>query len=79
MIEGLQQVETGLRQKHIPFHLTMGDPVENIPAFAGQHNALMVVCDFSPLRVGQMWHAKVAAKLDAAPQPLPYVQVVQSH
>ena len=76
MIEGLQQVETGLRLKHIPFHLTLGDPVDNVPAFAQQHKALMVVCDFSPLRIGQMWHGRVAAKLDAlAPQPLPYVQV----
>lgn len=35
----------------------------------------MVVCDFSPLRVGQMWHGQVADRLDAAVKPVPYVQV----
>jgi len=49
--------------------------VENVPRFAKDHDALLVVCDFSPLRVGQLWHGQVADKLDTAAKPVPYVQV----
>ena len=49
--------------------------VENVPRFAKDHDAMLVVCDFSPLRVGQMWHGQVADKLDTAAKP--YVQVPQ--
>lgn len=78
MITGLREVEEQLRSKHIPMYLTMGDPVVNIPQFAATHNALMLVGDFSPLRIGQMWSKQVAEKLDNSSSParrLPYVQV----
>ena len=75
MIKGLQEVEHELRSKNIPFHLLMGDPTENIPQFAIDERACMIVCDFSPLRVGLSWTATVADKLDGIKVPIPVVQV----
>ena len=51
MMEGLQQVESSLREKNIPFTLLFGDPTSTVPAFAQEQKALAVVCDFSPLKV----------------------------
>jgi deoxyribodipyrimidine photo-lyase len=51
MITGLKEVEASLRSKGIPFHLMMGDPTYNIPAFVKEQDAIMLVSDFSPLRV----------------------------
>ena len=65
MVKGLQEVERDLRSRDIPMHLLTGDPVMNIPAFAKEHEALLVVADFSPLRVGLGWVKSVAAALDA--------------
>ena len=66
MVKGLQEVERDLRKLHIPMHLTMGDPLVNIPAFLQQHEALLLVSDFSPMRVQLHWMTGVAATLDAA-------------
>ena len=75
MIKGLQEVETQLRNKNIPFYLLMGNPTENIPQFADSHRAILVVADFSPLRIGLSWSQTVAEKLDALECPIPLVQV----
>ena len=75
MIQGLQEVERDLRLKNIPFHLLMGDPTENIPQFAIDHRASLLVCDFSPLRVGLSWTSTVAERLDNLKKPIPLVQV----
>eukprot|EP01036_Dinobryon_divergens_P022679 gene22679-30961_t len=65
MITGLKEVEACLRSKGIPFHLMMGDPTQNIPAFVKEQNAVILVSDFSPLRVGKGWVHSVAATLDS--------------
>lgn len=65
MIKGLAEVEQTLRAKNIPMHLLMGDPVVNIPKFAQEHEAMLVVADFSPLRVPLGWVKSVAAVLDS--------------
>ena len=75
MIKGLQEVETQLRNKNIPFHLLMGNPTENVPEFASSHRAILVVADFSPLRIGLSWTQTAAEKLDALECPIPLVQV----
>eukprot|EP00596_Hydrurales_sp_CCMP1899_P002020 CAMPEP_0119053944 /NCGR_PEP_ID=MMETSP1177-20130426/74747_1 /TAXON_ID=2985 /ORGANISM="Ochromonas sp, Strain CCMP1899" /LENGTH=508 /DNA_ID=CAMNT_0007034029 /DNA_START=134 /DNA_END=1660 /DNA_ORIENTATION=- len=75
MIKGLEEVEGVLRSKNIPFHLLMGDPVENVPEFANSQRAMLVVCDFSPLRVGLAWTKSVGEGLDALQAPIPLVQV----
>eukprot|EP01038_Epipyxis_sp_PR26KG_P005690 gene5690-7855_t len=64
MLEGLKEVESDLRQRNIPFHLLLGDPVINIPAFTIEKNAIALIADFSPLRVGRMWIKSVGEKLD---------------
>lgn len=64
MIKGLQEVETSLRLLGIPMHLTRGDPAETIPALAKSLNAMAVVADFSPLRVGRGWVQAVGNSLD---------------
>ena len=75
MIKGLQEVESQLRHKNIPFHLLMGHPTENVPQFANSNRAILVVADFSPLRIGLSWSQTVAEKLDALECPIPLVQV----
>jgi len=70
MIKGLQEVEKDLRALNIPMHLTMGDPVKNVPAFVREHKAAMLVVDFSPMRVQLGWMTAVAGLLDR-----PMVQV----
>lgn len=75
MVKGLIEVEEQLRQKHIPFHLLMGNPVENIPQFALEHRAILVVVDFSPLRIGLLWSKSAGDGLDGLKIPIPLVQV----
>lgn len=69
MIKGLQETEGHLRGLNVPFHLLMGDPVVNVPAFARQHGARALVTDFSPVRIAKTWFTQVAAVLDGA-QPV---------
>lgn len=77
MIKGLQEVEESLRQLHIPMHLTMGDPIVNIPSFVSEHNAALLVTDFSPMRIQLHWMTAVAAALDSStiPRAVPHVQI----
>lgn len=65
MIKGLAEVERTLRARNIPLHLLTGDPVMNVPKFAHEHEAMLVVTDFSPLRVGLGWVKSVANVLDS--------------
>jgi deoxyribodipyrimidine photo-lyase len=58
-------VHQTLRDNGIPLHLLMGDPVQNIPAFARAQDAMLLVTDFSPLRIGLGWVKAVAAALDS--------------
>lgn len=64
MIKGLEEVEQVLREKEIPLHLLKGDPVKTVPAFVLEHDAMLLVTDFSPLRVGAAWVKSVATALD---------------
>lgn len=76
MLRGLEEVEHKLRENNVPFHLLMGNSVENIPRFASEHKALMVVTDFQALRVPRAWIAGVANSLDGeSSQMIPLVQV----
>jgi len=76
MINGLKEVEQSLRALEIPFHLLMGDPKVNIPKFVKDHDASLLVTDFSPLRVGLGWIQHVAQSLDEnTPKKIPLVQV----
>jgi deoxyribodipyrimidine photo-lyase len=75
MIKGLKEVESSLRNLNIPFHLLLGNPVENIVQFTHQNNAVMLVCDFTPLKVGSSWCRDVAHHLDNSFKRVPLIQV----
>ena len=75
MIGGLKEVESTLRAKGIPFYLTTGDPVTNIPKFVDEHKAAAVVCDFSPLRIPMGWSSQIASAIDEADTKAPVIQV----
>ncbi|QGY39710.1 deoxyribodipyrimidine photo-lyase [Pseudodesulfovibrio cashew] len=70
MLRGLEEVERGLMELHIPFFLLKGDPVLAIPALAAELNAGAVITDFDPLRVKQAWQQGVAETL-----PVPLIEV----
>ena len=70
MLKGLALVESELRTKHIPFYLSLGSPVVNIPRMAADLTAFAVVCDFSPLRTPTAWCNTVAVTLDTMNIPL---------
>ena len=75
MIDGLKEVESSLREKGIPFYLTTGDPVVNVPNFVEEHNAVAVVCDFSPLRIPLGWATQIAGAVDEGASQAPVIQV----
>lgn len=66
MLEGLSQLEKSLDKKNIPFFMTQGDPVTEIPKLIETSNASALVTDMSPLRVGREWRDKVCAALPAS-------------
>jgi deoxyribodipyrimidine photo-lyase len=66
MLEGMALLEKALAKKNIPFFLTQGDPVAEIPALIELSNASAVVTDMSPLRIGRQWREKVCKALPAA-------------
>lgn len=66
MLEGLSALETALARKNIPFFLTQGDPVKEIPALVDSAKASALVTDMSPLRVGRQWRDGVCAALPSA-------------
>ena len=65
MLEGLTLLEKTLKKKNIPFFLTQGDPVNEIPSLLNSAKASALVTDMSPLRVGRQWRDAVCAALPA--------------
>ncbi|HUX53982.1 MAG TPA: deoxyribodipyrimidine photo-lyase [Williamwhitmania sp.] len=63
MIAGLKELERGLEGFHIPFHLLLGQPEEQISNFIECHKAALLVTDFDPLRIKQQWLGDVVAKV----------------
>jgi len=60
LLRGLREVETGLREFGIPFHLRLGMAVDEVPKLCSELGATAVVCDMSPLRVPRAWSGDVA-------------------
>jgi deoxyribodipyrimidine photo-lyase len=60
MLQGLQQVESKLNEKHIAFRVLSGQPEAVIPPFITDHSASALVGDFSPLRTNRAWKSAVA-------------------
>ncbi len=63
MLEGLQEVESSLSLKNIPFMFLRGSPGEEIPSFVDKYGIGTLVTDFSPLRPKREWTEKTASKL----------------
>jgi len=66
MLAGLQEVETELLKRNIPFMLTFWRPSEKIKAVAYHTKPQAVFFDFSPLRGPQKVHQQLARELDCA-------------
>lgn len=66
MLRGLEEVETALEEKGIPFLLLRGDPGDAVSKFAEENGVSALVTDFSPLAVKRGWTGKVAERLDAS-------------
>jgi deoxyribodipyrimidine photo-lyase len=63
MLQGLQEVEEGLQQLHIPFILAIGKPVKEVIKLTNHLNAGLVVTDMSPLKTYQHWHRLLAESI----------------
>jgi len=59
MLQGLQELETALSRKNIPFFFLRGDPGQKMPNFVKEYGIGTLVTDFSPLRVKAEWVDKV--------------------
>jgi deoxyribodipyrimidine photo-lyase len=68
-------VETRATALHIPFYCLIGEPKHTIAEFVKSQKAGLLVCDFSPLRIGVEWRKSIAASLAAAPEPIPLHEV----
>lgn len=73
LLRGLREVENGLRDAGIPFHLRMGLAATEVPSLCKELGAGALVCDMSPLRVPKQWASKVAEACQE--QQVPVVQV----
>ncbi len=63
MLKGLQEVEADLKALNIPFVLLQGEPERELPRFAEQMRAGLLVTDFSPLNISGKWKKEVAQQL----------------
>jgi deoxyribodipyrimidine photo-lyase len=60
MLNGLQEIETGLGIHNIPFVLLFGKPGKVLPDYLDKTGAGIVVCDYSPLKISKEWKSAVA-------------------
>jgi deoxyribodipyrimidine photo-lyase len=64
MLKGLQEVESNLTQRNIPFFLLTGSPESSIPEWLRTHSIKTVVTDFDPLRIKRVWKENVSERID---------------
>jgi deoxyribodipyrimidine photo-lyase len=63
MADGLKQVERDLVKLNIPFHLLIGKPENEVPAFLEKNQSGLLITDFDPLRIKKDWKQKVVKKI----------------
>jgi len=63
MLQGLQELESGLLERGVPFHLVTGEPGKAIPRFVEEHRAGILVTDFDPLRIKRQWKEAVSRSI----------------
>jgi deoxyribodipyrimidine photo-lyase len=64
MLKGLQELETALSRKKIPFFCLEGDPGKEIPQFVNKYGAGILVTDFSPLRIKAGWVEQIIPEIE---------------
>lgn len=64
MLKGLQEVDSVLARKKIPFFFLRGEPEKRIPEFVREYGIGTLVTDFSPLRIKRAWTEKVASQVE---------------
>lgn len=65
MLRGLEEVEGELRRRGILLSVRLDEPAAAVTAEVEAREAWLVVCDFSPLRIGRAWRNRVVAALPA--------------
>jgi deoxyribodipyrimidine photo-lyase len=63
MLRGLEEVERDLDAKRIPFFLLAGAPKVVLPEFLNSRSAGLLVTDFDPLKIKQVWKRDVARRI----------------
>ncbi|MFH2036606.1 MAG: deoxyribodipyrimidine photo-lyase [Candidatus Zixiibacteriota bacterium] len=64
MLKGLKELEKSAAKYNIVFRLLLGQPEIEIPKFISQNKIDTIVTDFSPLKIKQQWHTKIATKIN---------------
>lgn len=64
MLKGLEEIESTFAKFNIPFVIRTGQPGIEIPDFLKELNAGVVVTDFDPLRIKQIWQETVGCNID---------------
>ncbi|MFW5734055.1 MAG: deoxyribodipyrimidine photo-lyase [Oceanidesulfovibrio sp.] len=64
LLRGLEETARALAEKSIPFVALTGDPSEQIPRYAREVDAGLLVTDFDSLRIKRGWLAGVSKKVD---------------
>ena len=63
MMKGLEELESDLKKKNIPFYLLTGFPEQEVPAFIEEYGVGTLVTDFDPLRIKKQWKDSVAKRI----------------
>ncbi len=66
MGDGLRQIESGLKEKNIPFRLLRGHPPKEISHFAKSIDARAVFVDFDPIRIKKTWYGEFLEVYDGS-------------
>jgi deoxyribodipyrimidine photo-lyase len=64
MLKGLQEVDSTLSEKKIPFFLLHGDPGLKISEFVKDYGIGTLVTDFSPLKIKREWTENVISRIE---------------
>ncbi len=63
LLKELQECESDLKTKNIPFVLLRGLPYEKITKFVNKTDASLLVTDFDPLKIKQEWKEKISERI----------------
>ena len=64
MLHGLGQTCQESLERHVPWILACGQPVQIIPEYVRKLDAESLICDFDPLRIKKEWREQVAEEIN---------------